>query len=146
MSTTLGITFACRDDLTPGFSLATSDAQILGDEIYHRLTTDRVLGFDDDGNYTAEAASFGDDVRKLQGAAMTDDAIAALGPRFSAMLQRSGRIETADARVTRGVLVNGEAPLYFAVDVVASTGAPLSFLFRLTGATLVNVGVTPGGA
>jgi hypothetical protein len=125
--------------------VATTDEQILRDEVYHRLTTDRVLGFDEDGNYTADAASFGDDVRKLAGAAMSDDALAALGPRFSAMLQRSGRIDTADVTVATGPVVDGETSLDFSVSVVAADGAPYDFLFRLTGTTFVNVGVTPGG-
>ncbi len=144
MSTTLGITFACRTDLSPRFDIATTDEQILGDEIYHRLTTDRVLGFDADGNYTPEAASFGDDVRKLSGAGMSDADVKALGPRFSAVLQRSGRIETADVKVTSGTIVNGEMSLDFAINVVSSTDVPFSFLFRLTGTTFVNVGLANG--
>ena len=146
MSTTLGITFACRDDLSPRFDIATTDEEILTDEIYHRLTTDRVLGFDVDGNYTLEAAAFGDDVRKLAGAALSDADVAALGPRFAAVLQRSGRIETADVKVTAGPIVNGDVSLDFAINVVSSTDVPFAFLFRLTGSTFTNVGVTPGGS
>ena len=146
MSTTLGITFACRDDLSPRFDIATTDEQILGDEIYHRLTTDRVIGFDADGNYTPDAASFGDDVRKLAGAALSDSDVKALGPRFASVLQRSGRIETADVRVTSGPAVAGEVSLDFAINVVSSTDVPFAFLFRLTGTTFVDVGVTPGGS
>lgn len=146
MSTTLGITYACRDDCSPQFSICTTDEQILGDEVYHRLTTDRVLGFDSAGNYTPDAASFGDDVRKLAGAALSDSAVAALGQRYSLMLQRSGRIETADVTVTRGDSTSGEVDLYFAVDVVSSTALPFAFLFRLTGTTFVNVGVSQGGS
>lgn len=146
MTTTLGITLACLDDCSPQFSICTTDEQILREEVYHRLTTDRVLGFDDDGNYTPDAASFGDDVRKLAGASLTDSAVSALGPRYAAVLQRSGRIETADVKVTRGDIVNGEADLDFTVNVVSSTELPFSFLFRLTGTTFVNVGVSQGGS
>ncbi len=144
MSTTLGITFACRTDLSPRFDIATTDEQIVTDEIFHRLTTDRVVGFDPTGEYTPDAASFGDDVRKLAGAALSDADVAALGPRYAAVLQRSGRIETADVRVTAGTIVNGETSLDFAINVVSSTDVPFAFLFRLTGTTFVNVGVTNG--
>lgn len=132
--------------MSPRFDVATTDEQILGDEIYHRLTTDRVIGFKEDGSYTEDAAAFGDDVRKLIGAALSEADINALGPRYAAVLQRSGRIETSDVKVTNGPIVDGEASLDFVIDVVSSTDVPFSFLFRLTSTTFINVGVTPGGS
>jgi hypothetical protein len=135
MTTTLGVTFACFRGLGPRFEVATTDEQIVRDEVFHRLTTDSVLGESD------EAASFGYDVRQRLGARMTDDDVMALGPLLSAVLQRSGRIETADVKCARTPNDNGLLVLGIGVTVTIVTGDTFSFLFLLTGSTFEQVGV-----
>lgn len=133
-STSLGITFACFRGMTSQFDVATTDEQILRDEVFHRLTTDTVLGDSED------AASFGYDVRKRLGARMTDEEIAGLGPMLSAVLQRSGRVDAADVVVTRIMTTGPLLSLLISVSVIAITGETFSFLFRLTGSTFEQVG------
>lgn len=131
----LGITFACRDDFDGLFSVATSDEQILRDEIFHRLTTDSVLGD------TPEADDWGYDVRKLLGSPMTAGDIVELGPKLADMLQqRSPLIEFADVTVTRTSAVG--APLVLLIETTgqSSTGVPFSFLFTLDGTNYLRVG------
>lgn len=137
MTATLGRTFACRTDLGPRFELAQTDAQILGDDVFRRLTNDSVIGD------SPEAIDFGDDVRKLQGARLTDGDIAGLGPRYSAVLQRSPRILTADVTVTRMPSAPGQVALRFDVSVTSEVG-PFDFLYELNGTTFSQVGVTAG--
>lgn len=136
MTTTLGITFACTTDFTARFAVATSDEQILRDEVLHRLTCDSVLGDTD------EARGFGLDVRQNLGARMSGDDPAALGPTLAAVLQRSPRIDAADVIVTSLPSTTGMLALQFAITVTAVTGVTFTFLFRLTGATFEQVGTT----
>lgn len=136
MTTTLGLTFACLFDLTARFAVATTDRQIAYEEVFHRLTTDSVLGDTD------EATDFGFDVRTRLGADMSDDDIAGLGPMLSGVLQRSGRLDSADVVVTRGPGVPGLISLLFAVSVTLVTGDSFSFVFKLTGSTFEQVGTT----
>lgn len=137
MSTTLGITFACRTDLGPRFELAQSDAEILGDDIYRRMMNDSVIGD------SPEAIDYGDDVRKLMGAPLTDGDVEALGPRYSVMLQRSPRILTADVTVTRMPAATGQIALRFSVGVTSESG-PFDFLYELNETTFTQVGLTAG--
>lgn len=137
MTTTLGITFACRTDLGARFELAQTDAQILGDDIFRRLTCDSVIGD------SPEAIDFGDNVRKLYGAKLSDGEVAGLGPRYSAVLQRSPRILTADVVVTRMPAPPGQIALRLTVSVTAEAG-PFSFIYLLNGTTFSQVGVTAG--
>ncbi len=134
MTTTLGVTFACFRGFTSQFDIAQIDEQILRDEVFHRLTTDTVLGDSED------AASFGYDVRRRLGARMTDEEIAGLGPLLSSVLQRSGRVDSADVIVTRVATTGPLLSLLIAVSVVAITGETFSFLFKLTGSTFEQVG------
>ena len=137
MSTTLGITFACRTDLTPRFDVCTSDRQILGDDIFRRMMNDSVIGD------SPEAIDYGDNVRKLLGAALSDGEVDALGLRYSVVLQRSPRILTADVVVTRMAAAPGQIALRFSVSVTTEVG-PFSFLFALTSETFSEIGVTAG--
>ncbi len=136
MSPRLGNTFACFRGFTSQFAVATTDEQIIRDEVYHRLTTDSVLGA------SPEASDFGFNVSRNLGAEMSDDDIASLGPMLSAVLQRSGRLDSADVKVTRLDSVPGILSLSIAVSVVAVTGDTFDFLFRLTGSTFEQVGNT----
>jgi hypothetical protein len=123
--------------LSPRFDVAKTDEEILRDEVFHRLTTDSVLGDTD------EAKDWGFDCRRRLGARMTKDDVEALGPLLSAVLQRSGRIDSADVRVTQlDAPAPGMLSLQIAVSVTAVTGDTFSFLFRLTGSTFEQVGVT----
>jgi hypothetical protein len=135
MSTRLGVTFACFRGFGPRFEVATTDEQIVRDEVFHRLTTDSVLGD------TPEASDFGLDVRVRLGSRMNDDDIAALGPTLSAVLQRSGRIDTADVTCTRLDSPPGLLSLQIAVSVTTVAGDTFSFIFKLTGSTFEQVGV-----
>jgi hypothetical protein len=134
MTTRLGVTFACRDDFDAQFRLAQTDREIIGDEVYHRLTADRVTGDSE------EAQNFGRDVRRLAGARMSDTEVAELGPTLSAILQRSGRVETADVTVTKTTPSPGLIALQFAVSVTAVTGDTFDFLFLLTPDTFEQIG------
>jgi hypothetical protein len=138
-ATIFGVTLSCRDGFDELFSVAQTDEQIVLDDVYHRMTTDTVLGD------TEEAASFGLNVFRRCGAAMSDPQIAALGPEYAAMLQGSPLVEFADVAVTRGtrtdliglnfeVSVTAKSPL--TGDIVGS----FSFVFRLTGDTFFRVG------
>lgn len=135
MTTRLGATFACRDGFDASFRLAADDAEIVGDEVYHRLTTDSVLGDSED------AVQWGIDVRRRCGAKMGDAEIAALGPELGAMLQGSDLIEHADVEVKRASPQGQTVDLLIAVNVtpLGDTG-PLTFVFRLTGTTFSQVG------
>lgn len=136
MSTTLGNTFACFTDVTGRFALAQTDEEILRDEVYHRLTTDTVLGDTD------TARSFGFNVRQRLGARMSDDDIASLGPMLAAMLQRSGRVDSADVECKRLAGAPGLLSLSIAVSVIAVTGETFAFLFQLSGSTFEQVGAS----
>lgn len=138
--TTLGITFACRDGFTAQFSLAQTDEEIVADEVYHRMTTDRVLGD------TPEALEWGSDVFRRCGATMTDGEILALGPEYAGVLQRSPLVDHADVGVTRLPSPQGTIALEFDINVTPKnpvtdeTGEPLSFLFRLNAGNFFRVG------
>ena len=140
MSTLLGLTFSCRSALTAQFEVSTTDEQIVFDEVYHRLTTDSVLGDSDD------AVSWGINVFRRCGAAMSDADVAALGPEFSAMLQQSPIVEFADVAVRKSRASGGTFDLEIAVNVTPknpatnSIGEPLSFIFLLTPTTFLRVG------
>lgn len=146
MTTTLGVTFGCFDDLDASFSAAKTDYQIARDEVYHRLTTDAVLGFEDDGEtLTQAAADFGDDVRKLAGKSLTDRQASALGLKYTAVLQHSDILSSASVVVTKTQIGIAEIELNFAVTVVTSTG-PFTMFFLLSGTTFSQVGAPPGGS
>ena len=131
----LGVTFACREDFDGLFSVATSDEQILQDEIFHRLTTDSVLGD------TPEANDWGRDVRRLLGSPMTSADIATLGPELGDMLQqKSPLIEFADVTVTRTSDIGDPLVLRIETTGQSATGAPFSFLFTLDGTNYLRVG------
>ena len=138
--TTLGITFACRDGLDAQFSLAQSDEEIVEDEVLHRMTTDKVLGS------TPEAQDWGRNVFRRCGATLSDGENLALGPEYSEVLQRSPLIEHADVAVSKFDSTPGLIALEFAINVTPKnpvtdeTGAPLSFIFRLTAANFFRVG------
>ncbi len=135
MTTTLGVTFACFRGFGPRFEVATTDEQIVRDEVFRRLTADSVLGD------SPEAADWGYDLRQRLGARMTDDDAMALGPLLSAVLQRSGRIETADVKCDRIPNDSGLLSLSISVTVTTVTGDTFSFVFKLTGSTFEQVGV-----
>lgn len=138
--TTLGITFACRDGFDAQFSLAQSDAEIVIDEAYHRLTTKSVLGD------TPEAIDFGINIFDRCGAAMSDGEIAAFGPECAAVLQRSPLIEHADVAATKLPSAPGTTSLELAVTATPKNpttdeiGEPLSFIFRLNAGNFFRVG------
>lgn len=136
MSPRLGVTFSCFRGLTSRFALAETDEQIVLHEVFHRLTADTVQG------QSEEADSFGFDVRRRLGAAMSDDDVASLGPMLSSMLQRSGRLASADVRVSRLASTPGLLSLMFAVSVMTAAGNSFSFLFQLTGSSFEQVGNT----
>ena len=139
---TLGITFACLTGPDARFSVAQTDREIMGDEVYHRLTTDTVLGDSD------EAQSFGRDVRQYAGARLTKTEIAELGPTLSAVLQQSGRVEFADVTVTATRPRPDLQHLTFAVSVTArdpvtgEVGDSFDFLFLLTPDTFEQIGAS----
>ena len=139
-STTLGITFACLDGPDAQFRLAQTDEEILRDEVYHRLTTDSVIGD------SADAQNFGRDVRRYAGARMSSSDVAELGPTLSAVLQQSGRVEYADVEVTRTRPRPDLQHLTFAVTVRArhpatgDVGDAFTFLFLLTPDTFEQIG------
>jgi len=135
MSTRLGLTFACFRDFGARFETSATDEETVRDEVLHRLTTDSVLG------PSPEAADWGFDVRSRLGARMSDDDIAALGPTLSAVLQKSGRIDSADVVCTRLPSTPGLLSLLIAVDVIMTSGDTFSFVFKLTGSTFEQVGV-----
>ncbi len=136
MSPRLGVTFACFRGLGARFQVATTDEEIIRDEVFHRLTTDTVLGDSD------EARSFGLDVRRRLGARMSDDDVASIGPMLSAVLQQSGRLDSADVVVTRLPSTTVLLSLSFAVTVVTTSADTFSFLFQLTGSNFEQVGTT----
>lgn len=142
----LGVTFACFDALDPSFRIAASDYEIVRDEVYHRMTTDSVIGDTD------EALSWGLNVFRECGAYLSDPQVQLLGPTYGAMLQNSPLIDSADVTVTRGDSPPGIIDLVFTVDVTPinpSTGVigdALSFVFRLNGDTFGLVGNPDGGA
>jgi hypothetical protein len=133
---TLGYVFACLDGPDASFRLAQSDREILRDEVYHRLTTDSVIG---EG---PAAENFGKDVRGLLGGKLTDGDIEELGPTLAAVLQQSERIATALVDVTRTRLRPDLIHLSFAVTVTAVTGVTFDFLFLLTPDTFEQIGAT----
>jgi len=135
MSARLGHTFACFRDFGPRFEVNATDEQTVRDEVLHRLTTDSVLGD------SPEATDYGFNVRRRLGARMTDDDVNALGPMLSAVLQRSGRIDSADVTCSRLPSPPGLLSLMIAVTVIAPAGDTFSFVFKLTGSTFEQVGV-----
>lgn len=142
----IGVTFACFDALDPSFRIAASDYEIVRDEVYHRMTTDSVIGDTD------EALSWGLDVFRECGSYVDDAKVALLGPTYAAMLQGSPLIETADVTVTRGPSAPPAVDLVFTISVTPispSTGLvgdALSFVFLLTADTFALVGNPDGGA
>ena len=135
MTPTLGVTYSCFFDFTSRFGVCATNEEIVLAEVYHRLTTDNVIGD------TPEAADWGDDVRKLQGAPLTEPQIAGLGPRFALVVQRSPLILTADIVVTSEPAPTGFVALLFAVTVTTPAGT-FYFVFRLTPETFEQVGQT----
>lgn len=140
----LGVTFACRDGLDASFRIAASDEEIVIDEVYHRMTTDSVLGDTD------EAQAWGLNVFRECGSYVSDAKIQLLGPTYSAMLQGSPLIDSADVTVTRGS-TGPRVDLVFAISVTPispSTGLladALAFVFRLDGDNFALVGNPNGG-
>jgi hypothetical protein len=130
----LGLTLACRDDFDGLFSVATSDEQILTDELYHRFTTDSVLGD------TPQANDWGYDVRKLLGSPMTPGDIMALGPTLANVAQRSPLVEFCDVVVTRTSAPSNPLELKIEATGKSATGSPFAFLFTLDATNYLRVG------
>lgn len=139
-ATMLGITIACFDGPDAQFRIAQTDEEILRDEVYHRLTTDSVVGD------SPEAKNFGHDVRRYAGARLSATAEAELGPTLSATLQQSGRVEYADVTVTSERPSPDLLHLTFSVTVRArhpvtgDVGDSFVFLFLLTPDTFEQIG------
>lgn len=142
--TDFGTDIRCMDDADPRWSTCTGAALVLQD-VYHRITTDSVLGriINPDGTTEAdpEAENFGDDVRKLVGSA-NDDNAPALGPRFAAVVQRSRRILTADCIARAEDAGNGNCNIILEISGTSAAG-PFSFVFRADSTT---VKLLSGGA
>lgn len=143
--TDFGTAIGCMDDADPRWSTVVGNALVLQD-VYHRITTDSVLGriINPDGTIEPDprAENFGDDVRNLVGSAQSDDELAALGPRFSAVVQRSERVDTADCRVESEDAGNGNVNLILYITGTSATG-PFNFVFRADSTT---VKLLSGGA
>ncbi|MEI8256221.1 MAG: hypothetical protein WCJ30_11175 [Deltaproteobacteria bacterium] len=135
--TDFGVDIACLDDADPRWTTCTGNALVLQD-VYHRLTTGSVLGriINPDGTVEPdpEAENYGDDVRLLVGDA-TDESAPGLGTRFSDVVQRSKRIDTADCVVSLESMGDGKARLILAITGTSAAG-PFSFIFAATSTTL----------
>ncbi len=145
-ATKLGVTFACRDGFDASFRVATTDREIVADEVYHRMTTDSVLGD------TPEAINWGKNIFRECGGTVSDAKIKLLGPTYSAVLQGSPLVEHADVVVTRASSRTDLVDLLFEASVTPKNpitdevAASLTFIFRLTGDTFELVGDPDGGA
>lgn len=132
----LGTTFACQDDCDGLFSVCTTDRQILLQEMYHRITTDQVVGD------TPEAENWGYDVRRRLGSPMTAGDIAALGPTLGDAVMRSPLFDFADVTATRTSADGAPLALKIAATGRGATGTPFSFVFTLDGVNYLQVGAS----
>src|SRR5690349_15704424 len=119
MTIDYGTDLACFDDAPSALFPPIDGLGLIRQEMYHRLTVDSVLGWilEDDGTLSPDpsAENWGKDVRRECGAPHTAASAAALGPQYAAVIQRSGRVATADIAVTRTILGNGMVALDFAI-------------------------------
>jgi hypothetical protein len=133
-----GTDIACMDDADPRWSTCTGIALVL-QGVYHRITTDSVLGriINEDGTVEADpkAENFGDDIRKQVGAKHDDESAGALGPRYAAVIQRDERVLTADVVVTTEDAGNGNVDLILDVTGTSAEG-PFEFVFRADSTTV----------
>lgn len=138
MTVDFGTDILCMDDADPRWSTCSGNALILQD-VYHRITTDSVLGqiINSDGTIEADPAAenFGDDVRNMVGLATSEELAAALGPRIAAVVQRSARIDTADCTVALEDAGNGKANLIIGISGTSAAG-PFSFVFLASSTTV----------
>lgn len=136
--TDFGRDIKCMDDADPRWSTCAGNALVLQD-VYHRITTDSVLGriINEDGTIEPDprAENYGDDVRKLVGAGVSDDAAPGYGTRFAAVIQRSARIATADCVATLEHLDNGKANLILDITGTSAAG-PFAFVFSASSTTV----------
>jgi hypothetical protein len=141
MATDYGVDLACFDDApTPLFPTVTG-LDLVEQDVYHRITNDSVIGWTiaDDGSpaLDPDAENYGKDARRCLGQATTEASAAALGPQFSAAIQRSGRIEFADVAVTRRETPGGIVVLTLAITGVAKqSGEAFSFVYHVTATTV----------
>ncbi len=135
MSTTLGVTLACFDDIGALGEVCETDEQETLDEVYHRLTTDSVLGDSDD------ARSWGYNLRARINAATIGDELLLLNPKLSAVLERSGRVDTAEVNCTELPATAGKVSMRVEVYVApTSNKGPYAWIFELNGDTFKRVG------
>ncbi len=143
MGTTLGITLACFDDIGARGEVCTTDEQICRQIAYHRLTNDRIFGRTDPttGQVSETAASYGYNlITRINSATVAEDSIL-LGPKLVEVLQRSGRIASAEVECRDATPEGGSVDLYVNVRVVpTSGGGPYSWIFRLNAGTFKRVG------
>ena len=146
MATDYGTDIACIDDADARWRTCSGIRLVLQD-VYHRYTTKSVLGriLNPDGTVEPNPAAenYGDDVRLYVGSKQSDESAAALGPHLSEVAQRSARVETADATVTREDAGNGNCNLRIVVKGTSAAG-PFDFVFLATSTELrILSGGTP---
>ncbi len=128
----------CIDDADPRWSTCEGIALVL-QGVYHRLTTDSVLGriINEDGTVEPdpEAEDFGEDVRRLVGAGVSEDGLPAIERRLSSVCQRDARVDTADCRCALEDIGNGKANLVINVEGTSAAG-PFAFVFKASSTTL----------
>ena len=74
--------------------------------------------------------------------ASADEDIESLGPMLGAVLQRSSRIDSADVICARLAGPPLLLSLSISVSVTTVTGEAITFLFKLSGSTFEQVGVS----
>lgn len=120
-----------------------SGLALASDEIYRRVTSDKVLSIGNPNGDANGMVDFGRDVRKWIGAATTPAQAAARGPELAIAIQRSARI--ASCNVSVSVAQGANAALYdltisiFAVCVNPQTGASAGAVSIVYGVNALSV-------